>query len=173
MPGPRVSIGMPVRNGERHMRAGLDCLLGQTLGDLELIISDNASTDGTEAICREYAERDSRVRYHRNPENIGLQGNFAKVLELATAPYFMWGCPDDQWDPCYVEKMAAVLDTRETVVLAGSNAGAIDDHDAVIDLFDNAAVFRPLGLVRGPIGSSARAREAVRRRSSTGSCGRP
>jgi glycosyltransferase involved in cell wall biosynthesis len=141
MTGPRVSIGVPVRNGERHMRAGLDALLGQTFGDLELIISDNASTDDTEAICREYAERDPRVRYHRNPDNIGLQGNFMKVLELATAPYFMWGCPDDQWDASYVEKMVAVLDTQESVVLAGSNAGAIDTNGQLIDQFAVSPVY--------------------------------
>jgi glycosyltransferase involved in cell wall biosynthesis len=134
---------MPVWNGEEFIRAGLDSLLGQTFGDIELVISDNGSTDTTEVICREYAERDPRVRYHRNPRNIGLQGNFQRVLELATAPYFMWGCPDDLWDASYVAKMVAVLDSRESVVLAGSNAAAIDRHGVLIGHFDNTAVYSP------------------------------
>jgi glycosyltransferase involved in cell wall biosynthesis len=64
---PRVRIGLPAYNGERHLPAALDSLLAQTYGDFELIISDNASTDRTEEICREYAARDSRIRYHRSP----------------------------------------------------------------------------------------------------------
>ena len=147
MPGPRVSIGMPVWNRERYIRSGLDSLLGQTFGDFELIISDNASTDQTQAICEEYAERDRRVRYSRNGRNIGLQANFERVLQLASAPYFMWGCPDDLWDATYVAQMVAVLDGCESVVLAGSNGAAINKRDVVIGQFDNAAVFRPKGIV--------------------------
>ena len=123
---PRVSIGMPVRNGEAFIRQGIESLLGQTMSEIELIISDNASTDATEAICREWARRDARVRYSRTDRNIGLQANFARVLDLATAPYFMWGCHDDHWDPSYVAKMVEVLDSQPSVVLAGSNSGSID-----------------------------------------------
>jgi glycosyltransferase involved in cell wall biosynthesis len=138
---PRVSIGMPVWNGEAFIRQGLDSLLGQSFGDVELIISDNASTDRTQAICEEYARRDQRVRYHRNNRNLGLQGNFARVLDLATAPYFMWGCPDDQWDPSYIAKMVEVLDNRKSVVLAGSNSASIDQDGLVRRHYDNASVY--------------------------------
>ena len=72
---PRVSIGMPVRNGERFIRETIDSLLSQTFEEFELIICDNASTDHTEEICRDYERRDSRVRYHRNPRDIGPAGN--------------------------------------------------------------------------------------------------
>jgi glycosyltransferase involved in cell wall biosynthesis len=146
MPGPRVSIGMPVWNGEGFLRDGVEALLGQTFGDLELIISDNGSTDATQAICQEYVERDPRVRYYRSARNLGLQANFAKVLEMATAPYFMWGCPDDLWDASYVETMVAVLDSRESVVLAGCNAAAIDRHGALIGHFNNVAVYSKGGV---------------------------
>lgn len=138
-----MSIGMPVRNGQEFIRAGIASLLGQTFGDLELIISDNASTDATRAICEEFAERDNRVRYHRNAVNIGLQANFAKVLALATAPYFMWGCPDDLWDASYVARMVAVLDSRESVVLSGSNAANIDGDGVQQDHFDNVSAYAP------------------------------
>ena len=93
MSGPRVSIGMPVWNGGRYIRAGLESLLGQTFGDLELIISDNASTDATQAICEEYAKRDSRVRYHRNARNIGLQANFARGARAGDRSVLHVGLP--------------------------------------------------------------------------------
>ena len=140
---PRVSIGMPVWNGEAFIRQGLDSLLEQTFGDFELIISDNASVDGTRTICEEYARLDARIRYTRNDANTGLQANFAKVLDLATAPYFMWGCHDDRWDPAYISEMVAVLDSHETVVLAGGNAGSIDQFGEQRRWFDNVAVYCP------------------------------
>jgi len=145
MAGPRVSIGMPVWNGEEFLRDGLDALLGQTFGDLELIISDNGSTDATQAVCQEYVKRDPRVRYYRSARNLGLQANFAKVLEMATAPYFMWGCPDDLWDASYVARMVAVLDSRESVVLAGCNTANIDHRGVAQSHFDNVAVYAPRG----------------------------
>lgn len=154
---PRVSIGMPVWNGQDFIRDGLASLLGQSFGDFELIISDNGSTDATEAICQEYARVDKRIRYFRNETNTGLQANFAKVLDLAVAPYFMWGCPDDQWDPSYVEKMVGVLDRRESVVLAGSNSASIDQFGAQRRQYDNVAVYSRSG-------TSARAHRFIRAR---------
>jgi glycosyltransferase involved in cell wall biosynthesis len=141
--GPRVSVGMPVWNGEEFIRSGIGSLLRQTFGDLELIISDNASTDTTQEICEEYAASDPRVRYHRNTQNIGLQANFEKVLSLATAPYFMWGCPDDLWDSSYVAKMVEVLDSCPAVVLSGSNSANIDRDGVPLSHFDNASVYAP------------------------------
>jgi len=93
---PKVSIGMPVYNGEPFIREALDSLLAQTFTDFELIISDNASTDGTEAICREYAARDARIRYVRQAENRGVGANFKFVLEEAVGGYFMWTAVDDR-----------------------------------------------------------------------------
>lgn len=140
---PRVSIGMPVWNGEEFIRDGLDSLLGQSFGDFEIVISDNASSDATQDICEDYVRLDSRIRYSRNELNKGLQANFAKVLALATAPYFMWGCHDDRWDPSYISRMVDVLDSRRPVVLAGSNAGSIDQHGVQQDHYDNVSVYSP------------------------------
>ena len=69
---PRLSIGLPVYNGENYLAESLEALLGQTYEDFELIISDNASTDGTADICQRYGKQDSRIRYIRQPRNIGL-----------------------------------------------------------------------------------------------------
>ena len=79
---PRVSIGMPVYNGAKFIEAALDSLLAQTFEGFELIISDNASTDRTEVICRSYAARDNRIRYYRQEKNQGAIWNFNHVFEV-------------------------------------------------------------------------------------------
>jgi len=138
---PRVTIGMPVRNGEAFIRAGIDALLGQTFRDLVLVISDNGSTDATRAICEQAAREDPRIVYQRLERNIGLHGNFARLIDFAQGPYFMWACHDDWWDPAYVERMVAILDGRPHVVLAGSNAASFDQLGVRHHVFDNAAVY--------------------------------
>ena len=79
---PRVSIGLPVCNGENYLKQALDSIMAQTYTDFELIISDNASTDRTAQICKEYANRDPRIRYYRNEKNLGAARNFNYVFEL-------------------------------------------------------------------------------------------
>ena len=101
--GPIVSIGMPVYNGEYTLRYALDSLLGQSFADFELVISDNASTDGTESICREYAGRDRRIRYVRQPKNMGAAPNFKFVLDEAQGDFFMWAACDDIRSKDFVE----------------------------------------------------------------------
>lgn len=142
-PIARVSIGLPVWNGEDFIGQALDSLLTQSFSDFELIIADNASTDGTEAICRSYAAADPRIRYYRNAQNIGLQANTQKVLDLATAPYFMWACHDDLWDSSYVAKLVQELDGSDSLVLAGSNAASIDENGTLRNFYDNCAVYAP------------------------------
>lgn len=113
---PQVSIGMPVYNGEPFIREALDSLLAQTLTDFELIISDNASTDGTEAICREYAARDARIRYVRQAENRGPTANFQFVLDEAAGEYFMWGAADDVWDREWIAELLPLTITSQCLV---------------------------------------------------------
>lgn len=105
---PTVSIGMPVYNGTKYIREALDSLLAQTFRDFELIVSDNASTDDTESICREYASRDTRIRYVRQSENMGPIKNFQFVLDEAKGEYFMWAAADDVWDVKYIETLLPV-----------------------------------------------------------------
>lgn len=105
---PQVSIGMPVFNGELFIRDALDSLLSQTFTDFELIISDNASTDNTGAICREYAKNDLRIKYVRQTENRGLIPNFQFVLDAAVGEYFMWAAADDVWDRLWLETLLPV-----------------------------------------------------------------
>lgn len=108
---PAVSIGMPVYNGEKFICNALDSLLAQTYRNFELIISDNASNDKTECICREYASRDKRIHYIRQQQNKGAATNFQFVLDQATGEYFMWAAYDDCWKPHYINQ--AVLAMNE------------------------------------------------------------
>jgi glycosyltransferase involved in cell wall biosynthesis len=124
---PAVSIGLPVYNGEAYLRQVLDSVLSQTFADFELVISDNASTDGTEKICREYASADPRVRYHRQPRNRGVTWNFRQVALLSCGRYFLWTSHDDLLAPNYVERCVEVLERDASVVLCYSNAVYMDE----------------------------------------------
>jgi len=109
---PLVSIGMPVYNGEKYIRRALDSLLAQDYENVELIISDNASTDATWQICQEYAARDARIKLNSNERNLGSIANFGIVLNMARGPYFMWAAADDYWLPEFVSVMVSELGTH-------------------------------------------------------------
>jgi glycosyltransferase involved in cell wall biosynthesis len=100
---PTVSIGMPVYNGERYLRETLDSILLQTFSDFELIISDNASTDGTRRICEEYMLQDNRIRYFLQPVNKGASWNFRFVLDQSRGEFFMWAAADDWRFPNFID----------------------------------------------------------------------
>ncbi len=125
---PRVSIGLPVFNGDQLLRQAVDSLLAQTYPDFELVISDNGSTDGTEAICRAYAASDPRVRYYRSERNRGAVWNWNRVFELAGAEYFKWAAHDDLCTPNFLERCVEILDRDPSVVLAYSETVLIDEH---------------------------------------------
>src|SRR5262245_31410059 len=118
---PRVSIGVPVYNGERYLRECIDSILGQTFRDFELILSDNASTDATRTICEAYATRDPRVRYYRNEQNLGACRNFNRCVELARGDYFLWAAHDDAIAPEYLARCVEALDRDPSVVLSHSD----------------------------------------------------
>lgn len=120
---PIVTIGLPVYNGEQTLRPALESLLNQSFANFELIISDNASTDGTELICREYAERDQRIRYVRQEENLGAAANFKYVLDAARGEYFMWAACDDTRSPDCVEVNVEFLSANLDYVASTSPNG--------------------------------------------------
>lgn len=135
---PKVSIGLPVFNGGGVLEATLTALVNQTFPDFELIICDNASTDGTEAIGRAFAAQDPRVRYERNTTNIGLSGNYNRVFSLARGPYFKWATSDDVCLPGFLAPCVAVLDDRWDVVLAYPRTEFIDSSDKVLPIEDSS-----------------------------------
>src|SRR5687768_11755331 len=111
-----VSVGMPVFNGERFIEAALDSVLAQNYGDLEVVISDNASTDDTEEICRSYAAKDDRVRYFRNRINYGIAFNFNNVFRLSSGRYFKWAASDDVCAPDFLSRCVEILDRDASIV---------------------------------------------------------
>lgn len=107
--GPRATVGVPVYNGERYLAQALDAVRAQDEADLDIVVSDNGSTDATEEICRAAARSDPRVRYVRHPTNRGGAWNFNHVLALARAPYFTWAAADDVRRPAFVRRCLEVF----------------------------------------------------------------
>ena len=134
---PRVSIGLPVFNGERYLAQAIGSILGQDLRDLELIISDNASTDRTPEICTAFARRDARVRYHRNPRNLGAGPNYDRCFHLARGEYFKWAAHDDRLAPGYLSRTVAALDAAPEAVLCTTGVAEIGPGDEVRRVYRN------------------------------------
>ena len=128
---PRLSIGLPVYNGEDFLGESLDSLLGQTYEDFELIISDNASTDGTADICRGYAKQDSRIRYVRQPHNLGCAPNHNVLVQYARGELFKWVSHDDLYGRELIERAIEALDEYPQVVLANCWTAMIDSSRTV------------------------------------------
>jgi glycosyltransferase involved in cell wall biosynthesis len=124
----RVAIGLPVYNGGKYLAQTLDSILAQTFEDFDLVISDNASTDRTEEISRDYAGRDGRIRYHRNERNLGAAWNYNRVFELADAEYFKWAAHDDLIAPAYIERCIGILDRKPRAVLSYARTRIIDEN---------------------------------------------
>ena len=138
---PRVSIGMPVFNGEKYLKQAIDSILEQTYQDFELIISDNASTDKTQQICLEYAKKDNRINYHRNTRNIGAPKNYNHVFWLSSGEYFKWTAHDDILITDYLEKCVRVLDNDPSVVLCHSLVNKIDENGTIVGNYDDRTLF--------------------------------
>lgn len=115
---PRVSIGMPVYNEDKFLLESLKSLLDQEYDHLEIIISDNASTDATQEICRGIAAQDNRVTYYRQNHNRGAAENFRQVLDLAGGQYFMWASGHDLWSPNLVSECVKLLEQEPEAVIA-------------------------------------------------------
>jgi glycosyltransferase involved in cell wall biosynthesis len=129
---PLLSIGVPVFNGENYLRQAVESILSQDFGDFELVISDNASTDGTSAICADYARMDKRVRLHRNETNIGAIANHNLVFQLSTGKYFKWAAHDDECAPGVLAACVRTLeDAPDQVALVYPQAELIGEKGEV------------------------------------------
>jgi glycosyltransferase involved in cell wall biosynthesis len=124
----RLTIGLPVYNGEQFLTFAIKSLLGQTFGDFRLLISDNASDDGTESICREFAAHDRRIQYIRQQENRGAAWNFNFVVGQANTELFKWAPHDDVHRPKFLEKCIDALDQDPDTILAYSRIWEIDEN---------------------------------------------
>ena len=145
---PKVSIGLPVYNGERYFRQSIESILSQTYGDFELIISDNASTDKTSEICREFAKKDGRINCYRNEENLGAAANFNRVFRLARGKYFRWATADDIVASDTLEKCVGVLDSHSEVVLCYPKTHLIDEFGNPIRQYEDNLDLRSTSPVK-------------------------
>jgi glycosyltransferase involved in cell wall biosynthesis len=134
---PLVSIGLPVFNAQKYLRLAIEAHLRQTCREFELIISDNASTDATAAICEEFARLDSRVRFVRSQENRGLTWNHLNVFRLSTGKYFRWAAADDIPSVDLLEETVGLLQADERVVLCVPRTHNIDGEGRVTGTLAN------------------------------------
>ena len=128
----KVFIGMPAYNGERFIGEAIESLLNQSFSDFALFISDDASTDGTQAICENYAKKDLRITYYRQTKNLGLFANFKFVLDKADAPYFMWAAHDDIREKDYLKVCAEKLENNKYLGLATTVMAVIDSFGRIL-----------------------------------------
>lgn len=151
---PAVSIGMPAYNAARTIRSAIDSLLAQSFDDLELIVSDNASTDETWSIIEEYARLDRRVVPLRQPHNIGANGNYSAVVRLARGRYFKWASSNDWCAPHFVARCVAHLERHADTVLVAPRTRLFEntpdtyvdyDRDQAFDDEDAVARFVRVG----------------------------
>ncbi len=133
---PKVTIGMPVYNGENFIEASVSSILAQTFEDFELVISDNASTDRTRELCEGFTARDGRVRYIRQHRNLGAAPNYNLLVDEGRGEYFKWAAHDDVLEPDYLKSCVRVLDTHPNVMLAYPRSEVIDAEGNVIERYD-------------------------------------
>ena len=113
---PKLTIGMPVYNGELFIKKAIKSILDQTFTDFELIISNNSSTDSTEKICQDFIDKDNRIQIHTQKKNIGIHRNFNFLLSKAKGEYFAWAAVDDYLDNDFMEKNLKILESDKSVV---------------------------------------------------------
>jgi glycosyltransferase involved in cell wall biosynthesis len=131
---PAVSIGLPVYNGARFLGRALDSLLSQQRVSFEILVSDNASTDTTSEIAEAYAARDARIRVSRSVTNLGVEANFARVLQEASGTYFMWAACDDWWAPEFLSTLVTALENRPDAAVAMSAVERVDESGRLVDV---------------------------------------
>lgn len=132
---PRVSVGLPVFNAERYLESALTSVREQSYSDFEVVISDNGSTDGTQDICRAYADSDERFRYFRHPENRGAAWNHNFVVHSSRGELFRWYSYDDLMAPRLLEACVAALDAHPDAVLAWPSTTVIDGEGNFVEAY--------------------------------------
>jgi glycosyltransferase involved in cell wall biosynthesis len=154
-PTPKVTVGLPVYNGEKYLALAIESILSQTMKDFELVIVDNGSSDNTVTICEQFVEKDNRVRFYKNDTNIGASANHNRTLELACGRYFVWGSYDDIRHPQYLERCCAVLDDNHAASACHSLTRYIDAdgketsrQEVMLDLASPDPVIRFKEMIR-------------------------
>ena len=136
-----VSIGLPVFNGENFLDKTLKCIISQTFENMEIIISDNDSTDKTGEICKDYAAKDKRIVYSRNKENLGASWNYNTVFDRSKGEYFKWAAHDDLFSLNFIEECVEILKSEQSCPLCHSKVLEIDEREHVIKKYPSCKGF--------------------------------
>lgn len=136
-----VSVGLPVYNGEAFLSEAIESILSQTHENLELILSDNASTDQTREICEYFAHQDRRVRFYSHSENRGAASNFNFVLDSAKGSFFKWMAHDDVCRPRFIEACLEALLADQEAVLAYPTPIDIGEDGELLSVRDSGLGF--------------------------------
>jgi len=139
---PYVSIGIPVYNGAKYIGETIETILSQSYDNFELIISDNASNDGTSEICSSYAEKDKRIRYYRNKVNLGAAFNYNNVFKLSKGKYFKWAAHDDLLSNNYIEKCIEKMENDPSIIICHPKTTIIDAVGNNIGNYNDLLDFR-------------------------------
>jgi len=140
--GMKVSVLIPVYNGERHLSECLETVLAQNFADLEILISDDGSTDGTRNIIERFAARAPRIRWWRNPRNLGLIGNHNACLRAARGEYVKFVHQDDKLlSTSAIQQMVAALEAHPGAVLAGCRQHLTGGKSEPVVLSGTSGVF--------------------------------
>ena len=134
---PKVSLGLPVYNGEKFIGEAIECIQNQTFSDFELIVTDNASTDSTPEIVHHFKKTDPRIIYHRNERNMGAAYNYNIAFEMAKSEYFKWASCDDKIAPDFLERCLKALERNEKAVLCYPRTVLIDENGTEIDRYND------------------------------------
>lgn len=138
---PLLTIGVPTYNRAEKLRSALESLLRQDIASFEIVVSDNASTDATDEVLREFQTRAAMVRSYRHPTTVPVTENFRTVLRLAQGRYFMWAADDDDWDPSLASTLAQYLDDHPTVVLVAPEAQYMSPEGVRLPFFPEGAAW--------------------------------
>ncbi len=139
---PKISIGLPVYNGEKFIEKKLKSILDQTFKDFELIISNNSSTDNTARICKKYTLLDKRIKLFTQKINIGAVENFNFVIDKANGEYFLWSAVDDLLLPTFLEKNLKVLETNPNVVCSVSKMKLYGEKTTSLETKSDDSIFQ-------------------------------
>ncbi len=135
--GPLVSIGVAIYNEELFLRAALESLVSQDYSNIEIIISDNASTDSTGEICKYFQSQYPHIRYYRSDKNLGADVNGRSVIEKSKGKYFMYAAGHDLWHPTFISKAVSIMEADSDIILCYARTNRIDSSNEVLGLAPN------------------------------------
>jgi glycosyltransferase involved in cell wall biosynthesis len=134
----KVSICIPTYNYRKYLSDALDSALSQDYPDMEVVVVDNFSDDGTPELVEEYRRRDGRIVFHQNSRNIGMTENFNRSMELARGKYVKFLCADDTLEKNCVSKMVHVLEAHPEVTLVGCRRSVFDNDKRTLGVMGYA-----------------------------------